>query len=312
WTIKPGIRIEHFSSNKRSLLISPRTAIRYDVSPKLALKGSAGIYYQSLFTARERGYIGFLEVPFSTEDQVEKATHIIAGGEFFPNPNIRLTADIYFKHFNRLYRKDHSSDSLHFDKGGGDAYGLEITYRRIGNKMSFEADYSLAWVTRTFDQNTYVTNYDQRHTLNLLLSYRLPKNWTVDARWILASGRAYRPTEFYGATAYIEPGSGRSLMEDNGYNISQENLDHLEFYDRYPLYHRLDVSLVKTVRFKTWTMKPYISIINTYYSNNPLFYDYNYNGSIISNEPDPQRMNYSKRKGYGVPILPSFGTFFEF
>lgn len=312
WTIKPGIRIENFSSNNRSLLISPRTAIRYDVSPKLALKGSAGIYYQSLFTARERGYIGFLEVPFSTENQVEKATHIIAGGEFFPNPNIRLTADIYFKHFNRLYRKDRSSDSLHFDEGVGDAYGLEITYRRIGNKMSFEADYSLAWVTRTFDQKTYVTNYDQRHTLNLLFSYRLPKNWTVDARWVLASGRAYRPTEFYGAFVDINLFDGSVGTSPYAYEFGQKNLDHLEFYDRYPFYHRLDISLVKTIRFNAWTLKPYVSIINTYYSNNPLFYDYATSGSVITNEPDPRRLYYSKRKSYGVPILPSFGAFFEF
>lgn len=313
WTIKPGFRFEYFSHSTGDILVSPRLAVRYDYSPNLALKASGGLYHQSLFTSRERGYIGFLEIPFATTDRsVERATHFIVGFEYFPKSETRWSSDIYYKKFNRLYRKKRSSEDLRFQNGSGEAMGCELTYRRIGKKWSYELDYSLAWVRRTFEGRTYVTNYDQRHTLSALLSYQLPKNWKFDSRWILTSGRAYRPTNFYGGNAQINPISGESTYPVYSTNIGNEHLDHLEFYDRYPLYHRLDVSFVKTVQFKNWKFKPYVSLINTYYNNNPLFYTYESGKSLLTDEPDPQRLYYEKRKSYGIPILPTFGAFFEF
>ena len=87
----------------------------------------------------------------------------------------------------------------------------------------------------------------------------------------------------------------------------------MNFNGRFPHYHRLDISLVKTIRFKSWTLKPFINLINAYYKTNPLFYVNYYKDKYdLTDEPIPQKMPADKRKAFGIPVIPSFGAHFEF
>jgi hypothetical protein len=193
---------------------------------------------------------------------------------------------------------------------------LELSWKKLGKKFSYETNYILSMVTRTFNKQSYYTNYDQRHVFSFTGNYQLPKNWMFDFRWVLSSGRAYRPTSFYSSYIDFNASSGRvSSMWGDGYweTINTDNFEHLNYNGRFPIYHRLDISFVKTIRFKSWVLKPYINIVNTYNKWNPLFYeDANANKTFLTNEPDPQAYSVQKRKPYGMPILPSFGAHFEF
>jgi hypothetical protein len=65
---------------------------------------------------------------------------------------------------------------------------------------------------------------------------------------------------------------------------------------RYPIYHRLDVSLRRT-SVKSWgTITPYINLLNVYNQRNPLFYFYEYEAT------PPVRTGVSM-----FPLLPTIG-----
>ena len=314
WLIRPGIRFDKFESQKK-ILMSPRLAVRYDVNARLALKASTGLFYQTLFASRERGYVGFLEIPFSTASMTpEKSTHWIIGGEWFRDFNTRISIDLYYKAFSRLYRNRKSTNTTPiFDSGTGRSYGAELNYRHLGSKFTFEVAYSLAWVDRRFYDETYYTNYDQRHTLSVLGSYLLPANWSFDFRWAFSSGRAYRPYTFYSTQYYYSPTFNEVGGGDTPEDINSTKFDHINVYNRYPVYHRLDVSFIKTVRFKRWAFRPYLNIVNAYYQSNPLFYTPSESkGEYITTEPEPRRFYVTKRKAFGIPILPTIGAHFEF
>ncbi len=312
WTLKPGVRVEHFGNAKNGWTLSPRCAVRYDLTPELAIKTSGGLYYQSLFTSRERGNVGFLEIPFSTSSMpLQKSIHGMLGAEYFPTPDDKWTIDLYYKSFSHLYRNQiNNLPRPVFLEGSGNAYGGELSYRHTGKKFSCEVAYVLAWTRRTFVNQPYYPPYDQRHIIQILATKSLPKNWTLDARWVLNSGRAYRPSRF--TTNYYDYDP---ITQSYRHRINGEfSLNHMNFSGRFPVYHRLDISLVKTIHYKSWTLKPFINLINAYYKNNPLFYAnlYNYNNYELSDEPIPQKKRVDKRKAFGIPVIPSFGAHFEF
>lgn len=317
WTFKPGVRLEKFAQSRPRWAASPRFSTRYDYNKDLALKAAAGLYYQSLFTSREKSYIGFLEIPFSTSGmKLQKSVHYIFGAEYFLRGDSKITGEMYYKTFLRLSKNyDATENSPIFIQGHGRAYGMEFTWKKLGKKFSYETDYSLSVVTRKFNkQSSYYTNYDQRHVFSFMGNYQLPKNWMFDFRWVLASGRAYRPASFYSSYINFDPLSGNVTSDYSEYeSINADNFEHLNYYGRFPVYHRLDISFVKTIRFESWVLKPYINIINIYNKWNPMFYEETGAGkTFITNEPDPQTYSVQKRKPYGMPILPSFGAHFEF
>jgi len=66
--------------------------------------------------------------------------------------------------------------------------------------------------------------------------------------------------------------------------------------ERFPVYHRLDVSLRRT-SVKSWgTLTPYISLLNVYNRQNPLFFFYEYDAL------PPARTGVSM-----FPFLPTIG-----
>jgi hypothetical protein len=71
--------------------------------------------------------------------------------------------------------------------------------------------------------------------------------------------------------------------------------------ERYPGYHRLDLTVRKTIR-KSWgTITPYLDIINVYNRKNPLFYFYEYDRTP------------AVRSGISMfPFLPTLGAEVKF
>ncbi|MBX7151605.1 carboxypeptidase-like regulatory domain-containing protein [bacterium] len=315
--IKPGLRIEKFDQSSPKTAISPRVAARYEYNDQIALKAATGVYYQSHFNSREKGYIGLLEIPFSTAgDRLQKSIHYIAGAEYYPDIRTRFSGEVYYKKLYRMAKNRRSTAiSPIFVFGEGYAYGLELIWKKIGSRFSYEAAYSLAWTKRKFEGIEYFTPYDQRHTLSFLGSYKLPKNWSLDFRWTFNSGRAYRPAQFATEQFFLNGYFSNDRVTASEYvdNAEGTEIDHVNIYGRMPIYHRLDVSFIKTIIYKKWTLKPYINIVNSYYKNNPLYYDVK---ETVKSFQTPEgyilSTTYAKRRSFGIPIVPSFGAHFEF
>lgn len=312
WLVQPGLRLEYFRHRDPEWVISPRFLARWDMSNTWALKASGGLYYQSHFTVRERGYGGFSEVSFAPHGlPPQKSFQYAVGAEFSGLPKWKMTATTYFKKFDNLFRIPRPSTGLlEFQKGKSISAGLEFTATTARDRWGLQAAYTLAYVDRRFN-GTYFPNYDQRHTVILSGYRKLPKNWELNFRWSFNTGRAYRPINFYGIEASFDD-YNREFYVDQG-EIDELNLGHLNFYSRMPVYHRLDVSFIRTVHYRSWTLKPFINILNVYYRTNPQFY---YTDSklsaVITDEPIPRRLYERRSRGFGLPIVPTFGASFEF
>lgn len=314
WTVRPGLRVDWFEGSRPRPAAGPRLTLKYDHTEAIAFKASTGLYYQSLFTSREKGYVGFLELPFSTKNRsLQKSWHIILGLDYVPSDRDRFTAEAYFKSFENLSKnKTATATSPVFIGGRGRAYGLEVTWKHLGSRVSTEAYYALGWARRSFDNGYYYTNYDQRHTLSLAGTGALSKTWELGFRWLFATGRAYQPNDFLTSANIYDPSTG-TWGSGGWIRVGGSGLDPLSYAGRMPMYHRLDISLVKTVQFKHWTLKPFINILNVYYRTNPLFF-WSVDGrqEVIQTPQGESYRDFNRREAFGLPIIPTLGVHFEF
>ncbi len=315
FSVKPGFRFESFPGAKPSFTVSPRFSAMWTAMPGWTLKTSAGLYRQSLFTAREAGYFGFLDVSFYADRiPLQSSWHFILGTDYRLPWNMQIGMEGYYKTLDHLYRSVASTrNSPVFIKGSGKARGMEMSLKRKANRFNFDAVYQLSFVTRKFQGKDYYPNYDQRHQFRLGTWFVLPKGWVIETRWQLASGRAYQASNYYTVPVDFNPSTGDFGTGDDMDNLALGELQHLYTTSRMPVFHRLDLNITKTLRMKSWSLSFYMNAINLYFRNNPILYKTS-EKKTPTGETDGsgEEQLYLKRKPVGIPILPSLGMRFQF
>jgi hypothetical protein len=83
------------------------------------------------------------------------------------------------------------------DRVDGEAYGLEFQLARpMSTRIGGLLSYTLSHTTRTLDGNTFTSDFDRTHIVNLALSVNLGRGWHVGARFAGYSGRPYSLVKF--------------------------------------------------------------------------------------------------------------------
>ncbi len=299
-TIRPGLRIEKRNFN-RNWAIEPRLNVSCEASPALTFKAAYGLFHQGLGTSLEKGYLQFLPLPFPSENDapLEKSHHFIAGWHWRGH-KWEVTAEGYYKTLSGLLKTTNGTPE--FTRGTGRAYGAEVGLRRLGDRFNFEINYALSYAKRNFDGVEYFASFDQRHNFSALGQYHLGKNWAFNFRWVVATGRPFTPDEVVFPERIFDPTTGEWRV---GYDDNSETIPEHEVKNRarYPLYHRLDISLIKRIQKRGWALLPYIQILNTYFRWNPFYYifDVDYNDGT-----------YKLRSVPMMPLVPTFGVSVEF
>lgn len=192
-----------------------------------------------------------------------------------------------------------------FTEGKGKSWGLELSLDYEDEKLSASAYYTLAWSRRRFDDiyfDWYPDRFDNRHKLNILVSYRFTRRFEGYAAWTYHSGN-----NITAATYRLR------------YDSEDKPLFGMEIYDApnnlpLPAYHRLDVGLnfnrkTRKGRQVTWN----ISIYNAYCRLNPIF---GYVGEeSVYNEATGSYESTGRMVGYSVgliPIIPTVGYTLKF
>ncbi|MCA9694817.1 MAG: hypothetical protein KC636_34885 [Myxococcales bacterium] len=166
--------------------------------------------------------------------------------------------------------------------------GLELWLRRRLVKGLYGwVAYSLLHAVDRSEQLSGATainpgSYDQRHNLNLALSYQLPRGWRLGGRFRLSSGLPFTP--FRGT---IQVG-GHTPGERPGYILLGETNS-----ERYPWFHQLDLRVDRTWILKRARISAYLDILNVYNAENIEVYAYSM---------DLRRVGVP-----GLPILPVIG-----
>jgi hypothetical protein len=322
WAVEAGVRVDGWLPEPGEPVVetSPRLAVkRFFAGGDLALKAAVGRYTQFLHSVRDE------ELPIGLDVWVlsgERAPHVVSdqlqgGVEAFLGEEWQLSVEGYWRRFDgviTLNSAEDPNDPLDdMLRGRGTAYGWDLLARRTGEGISGWAALSWLRARRTFPdvlapvepppRISYPPIFDRRLDLDLVLQVPAPGGWQGGLRWNFGSGVPF--TRALGSYAYYAP---RLAVTDGrlSWQGAHEDTDtfgsyavHLEDRNasRYPAYHRLDVSLRKTLQ-KSWgTLTPYVDVLNVYNRKNVLFYFYQYQ------EDPPVRSGISM-----FPLLPTIGV----
>ncbi|MDB2443012.1 TonB-dependent receptor [Flavobacteriales bacterium] len=319
---EPSIRYHSYTSLGESSL-EPRFGLKYNITERLRLKSSAGLFSQNLVavtTGREvvnlfQGFISSttnLPANLNGEERtsyLQKAKHLIVGLELDLNEKWTVNIEGYVKDFgqlinlnrNKIYEDDTQNDEIadelkkDFVVESGLAKGIDFLIKYNDQKTSIWMVYSLGKVTKTDAFETYAPHFDRRHNLNIVASriFGEDKSWTFDMRWNYGSGFPFTETQGYYENINFEDGINTDITESNG-DIGIHYADYNR--GQMPDYHRLDVSIKKKITFsKNSIMETTLSISNLYDRANIFYYD----------QLTDSRINQ-------LPFMPSIGANWQF
>lgn len=324
--INPGVRVVLYSAlNKISF--EPRISMKYLISERVRLKVAGGLYTQNLIdAASDRDIVnyfsGYLSAPVNIASTksirnidylLQTAWHAVLGTEIELGKKLLFNLEGYYKDYPQLinYNRDKLLNEFDYpDKPEiltkdfiletGSSMGLETTINYNSQRLTFNLIYSLSKTTRTYENPqgetvTYRPHYDRRHNFNFIGNVFLSKDktWEFNFRWNLGSGFPFTP-----AKGYYESNTFDELQIENPM-IQNGNMEI--YYGTYngsqlPTYHRLDISILKTIKLKSnYKIEVEVNAINVYNQKN-IYYVDRANNTIV----------------YQLPFLPGLRLGFTF
>jgi outer membrane receptor protein involved in Fe transport len=283
-----GLRGDYFRYTGETT-VSPRVGLNYRVWKRTDVRLSYGIYYQSPETFWLNSH------PSNKDLRSLRAEHAVLGVEHEFAKELRAGVEIYDKRYHN-YPVDPSNPFLTLANQGGSlvptffgsrlvgagtgyARGIEFSLRKAPTgRFSWLLDYSYAVVKyRALDGVLRNGDFDFRHILNAVATYRLSGTLEISAKWRYLGGQPYTPFDM-----------ALTVPKNNEYfDMTKIN------EDRYPAYHRLDVRIEKRFIFKKWSLDIYLDVQNVYNRKN-VYYRFWDNGQ--------------EKTVYFFPLIPFLGV----
>lgn len=314
WRLNLGAHFTLFNiPNKTYASLQPRAAIRYQVSDRVTLKAS----YTRMSQYMHQLSNSYLNLPTdywvpSTAKVAPSWSDQYAAGIYLMLPRgIRLSAEGYYKTLGRLIEYDGGTSltppyddwEKHVRRGRGRAYGVELEAAYGNERLSLTAAYTLSWNERrfpSFHKGWYPEKFDNRHKLNLNLTYKIRPGIDAYAAWTFHSGNHMTvPQQLAIAPELPAPGIIHNPSYINDYHWIYEKPNNISL----PAYHRLDlgINFRKTTRKgneRIWN----ISIYNAYCRMNPFL-------AKVEMMPDG---SFRAKSTAVFPIIPSFSYTYKF
>ena len=307
--LEPGLRLQKYTLGTSP---EPRLGIKYLASDVLRLKLATGLYSQNIIsTVSDRDVVnlfyGFISSPENLptdedgneyKNQIQKARHIILGAEYDINLKMDFQIEGYIKDFNQITNINRSMTSNYdneFIVESGLARGVDFLLKYKTKKLYLWSVYSLGFIKRYEGENEYFPHFDRRHNINLVSSFRFGKkdSWKADARWNLGSGFPFTQTQGFYENIPFSDGINTDYTIENGeLEIVYAELNK----GRLSYYHRLDLSLSKTIEISKNTILEITASVTNAYNRNNIFY---------INRITDERI-------YQLPLLPSGGISLKF
>jgi hypothetical protein len=290
--------------------VAPRVALKLFLTPDRAITASAGRYHQAIESQRDQEmpisiyefWVGANEnIPVASSDQA------VLGFEQWMAGVDQLSVETYYKTFRNLVSpkpgfglQDSPAPAVGVDGGTqfmpveGNAYGLDVLFRRHVGKVSGWIAYSFVNSVRKTAEVEYPPSHDRRHTVNVVLQTPGPLGSDMGVRWGFGSSLPY--------TAIVGQWEHRDYrLTDNSFGGAEtEPIGGPQNGARYPHYSRLDVGLHWQARRWGGLWEPYFEVVNLYNRRNVFTY-------FI----DPHRLEDDMLAIYQLPFLATFGLEFS-
>lgn len=310
----------NYNDNMRNPLnqFSPRLSASYPITDKLDLNANIGRYaLQPAYTT-----LGYKNAAGIFVNQNENLTYTIsnqaiAGLEYRPMEKVKMTLEGFYKGYEKYPFSvadglSTASKGTNFGQvgdeeivstGKGRAYGVEFLAKIMEmKKMNLTLTYTYFRSEFTDAAGNYIpSSWDTKHLLNLIASYKLPKDWNVAVRWRFVGGAPYTPTDLVASSQKVV------------WNVThQAVLDYSKFNsERLPNAHQLDLRVDKEFYFKKWVLNLYTDIQNVYNFKTqgaPIYTNLDTNGNVIPDiNGDATKQGLRTLESFGGTILPTIG-----
>lgn len=262
WRINAGLHGSLFHITGRTHTnLSPRLSVAYRPAGQWSIKGAYSRTVQYVHQVCET-YLSLPVdqwVPITNDFKPQTADKISLGGYWQPDDDWSFSVEGYYKWMHNLldYRDEYylrpplEMWNARLCQGRGTAKGIDFKIEKRAGRLTGHIAYSLAWSDRTFaDKNmghTFPARFDNRHTINIGLSWQASDRVTLNAQWTGHSGNRF--------TLLTQMWEGPDI---DGTIYSNENAVRapLNHY-RLPFYHRLDLSVMVGNRHGYWTFGLY-------------------------------------------------------
>jgi hypothetical protein len=245
--IMPGIRYETYYEKDKEISAqasqpSPRLSLRYRVAGDTWLKGNIGQFSQMpSLPVGVPGFESFGLTDFGLQRSRQGSVGVETGIGDREGADLSLDTSVFYQ---RLHVTDlRSSLSLdpqerdYLEMRDGQSYGFEVILRRpMRHRFYGWLSYTWSRSYRVVDGVIAPSDWDQRHVLNLVAGYRLPRGYSVSGRFHYNTGRPYP-------------------LYDKHSNLVD--------YHRLPAFPQLDLRGDKRFVFDTYVMDVYIELVNT-------------------------------------------------
>ncbi|HET9953715.1 MAG TPA: TonB-dependent receptor [Polyangiaceae bacterium] len=272
----PGVRVDYLGESK-SLQVDPRFALRWEVTPKTAIKAGVGRFSQELEFWQRLREVGNPKLePYRT-------IQASAGFEQRLGARAQLGAEAFYKRIQNGVSATPGHALPHFQNTGtGNIYGAELSAQaRTPSNAFLYLAYTLSRSERRDRPGAPMRLFDrdQTHILSLVASQPLGKGWELGARFRYVTGNPTTPVK--GSVFDARSGSYLPIYGDTN-------------SDRTPAFHQLDVRLEKLWHAGPVKLAAYLDVLNVYNAQHPEGTRYNF--------------DYSKSESVtGMPIFPNLG-----
>ena len=330
-----GLRTDANNYNDRmsNLLnqLSPRFSASYQLTTGWYLNFNTGRFYQlPPYTT-----MGFKDEEGIMVNRPEltyiQADHLVAGVEWLPDSESKLSLEGFFKKYNNYPFS--LTDSISLASKGADfglygdepvksaakgrAFGAEFLYR---NRDLFGTNLTISYTlvrSETLPEKVSLsdlgwipTTWDNIHLLNIYGFRKFKGNWQVGFKWRFVGGQPYTPYDYYTSSLVQYWDVTRvPALDYNRYNQR-----------RYEPFHQLDLRIDKEWFLSRITINLYVDVQNVYNykstSGTFLIQELDAEGNpIIENPSDPvetQRYLMKEISANAGTVLPTLGIIIEF
>ncbi|MCF6330586.1 MAG: TonB-dependent receptor plug domain-containing protein [Sulfurimonas sp.] len=231
-SIRYGLRAFKIDFGDFGYGLDPRVAFVYHVNNTLTLSTAIGKYSQ--FPESIAVIDGFGNPKINS---IEFSNHYTFSAQKKLSNSSSLIVEPFFKTFQNLAISDKVNN--YEAVGEGEAYGLDITYKKNIDNLNITFAYTYVKAKRelnTDDAREYRFEGDIPHTLQLNTSYRFGNNYRFSLLAKYSSGAPYTP--IVGTTDYIYDGN------------TYKKPIYGEYYSkRYKDYYDLDIQFGKTFKY---------------------------------------------------------------
>jgi hypothetical protein len=277
--LSAGVRADgnDFNEHMGNLVnqVSPRLALRYNITRQLSFNAGTGIYFQ------QPSYIalGFVEnqVKVNRAMKFIRNRQVSGGLQYaFEQRNAVVSAEGFYKYYDQYpisVSKGVSLANLGADfgtvgnealvsDGRGRSYGLEL----MAQQKLYKGFYGILAYTYVHSEFTGMTgewrpsSWDSRHLVSVTAGKKFGKNWEVGGVFRYSGGLPYTPDNV-NYSMLIPVWDALRVATPDWSRLNSQRISP---------FHQLDVRIDKKWFFTRWSLDLFLDIQNVYGSSTPL------------------------------------------